>query len=44
LTALAASVGVAQQQLKTQEEFLQQIKGSWRATVVISSIVPFSRL
>jgi hypothetical protein len=39
LTALAASVGVAQQQLKTHEEFLQQIKGSWRATVVISSIV-----
>ncbi len=39
LSALAASMGVAQQQLKTHEEFLQQVKGSWRATVVISSIV-----
>ncbi len=39
LTTLTAAVGMAQQQLKIHDEFLQQVKGSWRATVVISSIV-----
>src|SRR5512146_1860931 len=39
LSALAGATNMVQQQLRIHEEFLQQLKGSWRATVIISSIV-----
>jgi len=39
LTTLTASLAAAQHEIRAHEEFMQQLKGSWRATVVISSVI-----
>ncbi len=39
LTTLATTLAAAQSEIRTHEEFMQQLKGSWRAAIVISSVI-----
>ena len=39
LTTLTATLAAAQHEIRAHEEFMQQLKGSWRAAIVISSVI-----